>query len=89
MTEATATAIAPYNADRMLEGIRKFEETGFETEEELISFFQFLVDDGRAWTLQGVYGRKAIELIEAGKVNQTTNPEDAPDSWNLKGNESL
>jgi hypothetical protein len=37
------------------------------TEEEMIPFFQDLIDTGLAWTLQGSYGRAANALILAGK----------------------
>lgn len=36
------------------------------TEEEVVDFFQELIDSGMAWTLQGCYGRGAAALIEQG-----------------------
>jgi hypothetical protein len=41
-------------------------ESGEASEEYLIEGFQHLIDTGQAWTLQGVYGRTATRLIEAG-----------------------
>ena len=35
-------------------------------EEEVVPFFQELIDTGLAWTLQGSYGRSATQLIEQG-----------------------
>lgn len=43
-------------------------ETGESNEEEVIELFQYLVDSGLAWSLQGSYGRTAQALIEAGYV---------------------
>jgi hypothetical protein len=41
-------------------------EGGEMNEEDTIEFFQELIDNGMAWTLQGCYGRTAAALIEAG-----------------------
>lgn len=42
-------------------------EGGEMSEEETIDFFQELINNGMAWTLQGSYGRTAKALIEAGQ----------------------
>lgn len=43
-------------------------EQGEMNEQEVVEFFQELVDDGLAFRLQGHYGRTATRLIEAGLV---------------------
>ena len=48
-------------------------EEGDMTEDEIVLFFQELVDSGMAWTLQGRYGRTALALIEAGLVAPRSN----------------
>ena len=35
-------------------------------EEQYIEAWQMLIDTGYAWTLQGWFGRRAVEMIEAG-----------------------
>lgn len=44
---------------------------GFEdgSEEEVIAAWQFLVDTGLAWSLQGWFGRTAKALIDRGYIN--------------------
>ena len=40
-----------------------------ESEEQVIEAWQYLVDTGLAWSLQGWFGRTAAALIEEGVVN--------------------
>lgn len=46
----------------MIEGFNGEENT----EEDVINAFQFLIDSGDIWSLQGFYGRTAHNLIETG-----------------------
>lgn len=41
-------------------------ESGETDDEQLIVGFQHLIDNGHAWSLQGMYGRMATALIERG-----------------------
>lgn len=44
-------------------------ESGEMDDEEIIDFFQELVNSGTVWSLQGSYQRMAQRLIEAGLVD--------------------
>ena len=43
-------------------------DTGELNEEEEIDLFQYLVDSGAAWTLQGRIGRQAVAMLQAGVI---------------------
>ena len=49
----------------LLDKMMAFED-GELDKEEVVELFQALIDNGMAWTLQGVYGRIAKNLIDAG-----------------------
>lgn len=51
-----------YSACAAVEGFDGEEHT----EDELLEAWQFLIDTGAAWSLQGWYGRTASNLIDAG-----------------------
>jgi hypothetical protein len=40
-----------------------------ESDEQVIEAWQYLVDTGLAWQLQGFFGRTAAALIEQGVIN--------------------
>lgn len=41
-------------------------ESGRLSDDDTVELFQTLIDNGMAWTLQGMYGRMAMRLIDAG-----------------------
>ena len=45
-------------------------ENGEMEQSEMIAFFQFLLDSGMIYSLQGSYQRTAQQLIEAGLIEQ-------------------
>ena len=59
--------------------IMDFESGAMETKEEILDFFQRLVDTGVAWTLQGSYGRAAASLLEQGLISPVRVSDDEAD----------
>ena len=47
-------------------------ESGEMGDEETVEFFQELINSGLVWTLQGHYGRTAVNLIQSGLCHRAT-----------------
>ena len=45
-------------------------ENGEMDQEEIVEFFQELINNGMAWSLQGHYGRTAQALIRLGECSE-------------------
>jgi len=63
MSENQAVNIDIYTAVGLAEG---FVEA--ESEEQILEAWQYLVDTGLCWQLQGSFGRGAVCLIQAGEL---------------------
>ena len=53
-----------YTATMIVEGM-----IDADSEEQVIEAWQYLVDTGLAWQLQGSFGRMAQQLIDKGVIN--------------------
>lgn len=45
-------------------------EAGVLDQDAIVALFQYLVDTGMAWTLQGSYGRTAMDMLKAGIIQR-------------------
>ena len=59
----TKTNLTPYLAVAIAEGFCEGEGA---SEEQQIEAWQYLIDTGQCWNLQGWFGRTATNLIESG-----------------------
>lgn len=62
MKEALKHPFTPFSAAMIAEG-----EQEADSREHYIAAWQYLIDTGLAWRLQGWFGRRANELIDAGE----------------------
>ena len=62
------------NNDNWLEYMTKW-EGGYLCCEEEAAYFQFLINGGHAWRLLGLYGKRAMDMIEWGKCTWGEEPQ--------------
>jgi len=48
-----------------------------DTEQEVVEAWQYLIDTGLCWSLQGWFGRTAQSLIDDGVCTRTTNEKES------------
>ena len=62
----------PVNSKNLVNYIMEF-EGGNPTSEDTMHLFSYLIKTGQAWTLQGMYGRTAKAMIDAGYLDKQGN----------------
>ena len=62
----------PVNSKNLVNYIMEF-EGGNPTSEDTMHLFSYLIKTGQAWTLQGMYGRTARDMIESGFIDKKGN----------------
>lgn len=65
MTTETTYKFTPYEATMIAEGVEEAKN-----EAHYLAAWQYLINTGLAWQLQGFFGRTAMALIEAGKCTR-------------------
>jgi hypothetical protein len=73
-TMANGTALRNWDGYDSVGAIMDYEGGEFSAE-KTVELFQYLVDTGLAWSLQGSYGRAAAALIERGLVADSVDAE--------------
>ncbi len=53
--------------------ILEYESGEMSNEQDILDFFQELVNTGLAWELQGQYGRTAMNLLNGGLIELASN----------------
>jgi len=69
MSENQAVKMDTYTAVGLAEG---FVEA--ESEEQILEAWQYLIDTGLCWQLQGSFGRAAVQLLQEGGGVVTVSP---------------
>lgn len=59
--------LPPLSHNTLVDWIMTFEGGDEDlTDQQVVEFFQFLIDTGLAWQFQGMYGRTAMDLVQQG-----------------------
>lgn len=67
-TDCPYCSTTPVNVPNLAAGLSAYEDGSLD-HDGTVHLFQYLVDSGMAWQLQGSYGRTAMAMIKAGGIN--------------------